>query len=75
MIQSSALPPEVKTVTIGADGDSAGEKAAEEAASRLYREGREVKIARPPDGFDFNNLLMLPENVVPFPGRREAANG
>ena len=74
-LKTVLLPPEVKTVTIGADGDSAGEKAAEEAASRLYREGREVKIARPPDGFDFNNLLMLPENVVPFPGRREAANG
>ncbi len=69
------MPPEVRAVTIAADGDSAGEKAAEEAASRLYREGREVKIARPPDGFDFNDLLRLPENVVPFPGRREAAHG
>ena len=74
-LKAVLLPPEVKTVTIGADGDSAGEKAAEEAAGRLYREGREVKIARPPNGYDFNELLMLPENVVPFPGRREAANG
>ncbi len=74
-LKTVLLPPEVKTVTIGADGDSAGLKAAEETANRLYREGREVKIARPPNGYDFNELLMLPENVVPFPGRREAANG
>ena len=74
-LKAVLLPPEVKTVTIAADGDDAGKKAAEEAASRLYRDGREVRIARPPDGYDFNDLLMLPENVVPFPGHREAANG
>ena len=55
------------------DGDEPGEKAAQEAARRLYLEGREVKIARPPDGMDFNDLLMKPENVIPFP--REAAHG
>ncbi len=62
-------------MTIAADGDDAGKKAAEEAASRLYRDGREVRIARPPDGYDFNDLLMLPENVIPFPGHQKAANG
>ncbi len=70
--------PEVKNVIIAADGDEPGSpaaKAAERAASRLCREGREVKIARPPDGYDFNDLLMLPENVVSFPGSREAAHG
>ena len=74
-LKTVLLPPEVKTVTIAADGDSAGEKAAEEAASRLYREGRKVKIARPPDGFDFNDILRLPKNVVVFPGYREGAHG
>ncbi len=74
-LKTVLLPPEVRAVTIAADGDSAGKKAAEEAAGRLYREGREVKIARPPDGYDFNDLLMKPENVIPVPGRREAANG
>jgi phage/plasmid primase-like uncharacterized protein len=74
-LKAVILPPEVKTVTIAADGDKPGDKAAEEAASRLYREGREVRIARPPHGYDFNDLLRLPENVVPFPGHREAAHG
>ena len=74
-LKSVLLPPEVKTIIIAADGDEPGEKAAEEAAGRLYREGREVKIAKPPLGMDFNDLLMLPENVIPFPGHREAAHG
>ena len=46
-----------------------------EAARRLYLEGRTVKIATPPAGYDFNDLLMLPENVVPFPAHREVVNG
>ena len=68
-------PPEVKTVIIAADGDEPGLKAAEEAAGRFCREGRKVKIARPPAGYDFNDLLMLPENVVPLRRRREVAHG
>ena len=36
-------------------------------------EGRTVKIARPPQGMDFNDLLLKPENVVPFTARMEAA--
>ena len=72
-LKAVILPPEVKTVTIAADGDAAGEEAAQAAARRFYLEGREVKIARPPDGMDFNDLLMKPGNVIPFP--REAANG
>ena len=74
-LKAVLLPPDIKTVTIAADGDDAGRTAAEEAARRLYLEGRTVKIATPPTGYDFNDLLMLPENVVPFPGRREAAHG
>jgi hypothetical protein len=74
-LKSVRLPSEVTTVIIAADGDDPGLKAAEEAASRFHNEGREVRIAKPPPGMDFNDLLMLPANVVPFPGRREAANG
>ena len=74
-LKSVILPPEVKTVIIAADGDKPGEKAAQEAARRFYTEGRTVKIARPPAGMDFNDLLQLPENVVLFPRGQEVANG
>ena len=66
-LKAVAMPPEVRTVIIAADGDEPGEKAAQEAASRFYREGRTAKIARPPRGQDFNDLVMTP--------RRDAANG
>ncbi len=69
-LKSVLLPPEVATVTIAADGDEPGITAAEEAASRFYREGRDVKIAKPPPGMDFNDLLLLPENVVPLRRRQ-----
>jgi hypothetical protein len=69
------LPPEVTTITIAADGDAAGEKAALEAARRFYLEGREVKIARPPARMDWNDVLQLPENVTPLWRRQEVANG
>ena len=72
-LKAVILPPEVTIVTIAADGDEAGEKAALEAARRFYVGGRKVKIARAPDGMDFNDLLMKPGNVIPFP--REAAHG
>ncbi len=68
----------MRTVIIAADGDEPGSPAAEsveKAASRFYHEGRKVKIARPPAGYDFNDLLMLPENVVPLRRRREVAHG
>ena len=57
-LKAVILPPEVKTVIIAADGDEPGLKAAEEAASRFYREGRKVRIARPPRGWDFNDVLQ-----------------
>jgi len=40
-----------------ADGDEAGERAANTAALRWTREGRLVRIARPPAGADFNDVL------------------
>jgi hypothetical protein len=54
------LPPTVTDITVLADGDDPGEVAAKAAASRWVREGRRVRIARPPRGFDFNDLLMKP---------------
>jgi DNA primase len=74
-LKAVILPLEVKTVIIAADADEAGEKAAQDAARRFYLEGREVKIARPPAGMDWNDVLQLPENVTPLWRRQEVANG
>ena len=41
-----------------ADGDDPGEAAAQVCAWRWKREGRRVRIARPPQGMDFNDLLL-----------------
>jgi hypothetical protein len=52
------LPREVQTVVIAADNDEAGRRAANEAACSFLREGRDGRIAYPPDGFkDFNEIL------------------
>lgn len=55
--QSVELPTEIKRVVVLADGDEPGEKAAKRAAHRWCREGRQVSIARPPRGSDFNDVL------------------
>ena len=52
------LPNDVRDVIVLADGDDAGEAAARDCAWRWKREGRRVRIARPPQGMDFNDLLM-----------------
>ena len=52
------LPGTVREVIVLADGDDPGEAAACEAARRWKREGRSVRIARPPRGTDFNDLLL-----------------
>ena len=52
------LPDIVRDVIVLADGDDAGEAAAQDAALRWKREGRRVRIARAPHGFDFNDLLL-----------------
>jgi DNA primase len=48
----------VRDVIVLADGDNAGEAAAHDCAWRWKREGRRVRIARPPQGMDFNDLLV-----------------
>ena len=52
------LPPTIKELIIAADGDQAGEAAAQIAASRLRGCGRRVRIVRPPTGKDFNDVAM-----------------
>ena len=58
-LRAVVLPPlpSASMVTIFADGDEAGEKAARELAERLAGEGRRVSIARPSMGKDFNDTL------------------
>jgi putative DNA primase/helicase len=52
------LPDRVRDVIVLADGDDAGEAAARDCALRWKREGRRVRIAHPPQGTDFNDVLM-----------------
>jgi putative DNA primase/helicase len=54
------LPCSVRDVIVLADGDEPGEAAAQDCARRWKREGRRVRIARPPQGIDFNDLLARP---------------
>ncbi|WMS41838.1 toprim domain-containing protein [Acuticoccus sp. MNP-M23] len=52
------LPRTICDVIVLADGDPPGESAATAAARRWRAEGRSVRIARPPAGVDFNDLLI-----------------
>jgi hypothetical protein len=52
------LPDTARDVIVLADGDDPGEGAARDCAWRWKRQGRRVRIARPPQGMDFNDLLM-----------------
>jgi putative DNA primase/helicase len=57
-LRSLSLPKDVRDVIVLADGDEAGETAARNCALRWKREGRRVRIARPPKGLDFNDMLL-----------------
>ena len=57
-LRSLDLPHDVRDVIVLADGDEPGEAAARDCAWRWKREGRRVRIARPPQGMDFNDVLM-----------------
>ena len=52
------LPEGVRDVVVLADSDNAGEAAARNCTQRWKREGRRVRIARPPRGMDFNDVLI-----------------
>ena len=56
-LRSLDLPRDIRGVIVLADGDEPGEAAAQHCARRLTHEGRRVRIARPPNGMDFNDLL------------------
>jgi hypothetical protein len=56
-LRSLDLPDEVRDVIVLADGDDPGEAAAQDCARRWKRQGLKVRIARPPRGLDFNDLL------------------
>ena len=60
------LPRDARDVIVLADGDDPGEAAAQDCAWRWKQEGRRVRIARAPQGLDFNDLLMRP--VPPIQG-------
>ena len=51
------LPPEIRDVILGPDGDDAGAMGARQAAKRFVDEGRAVRIAPAPEGQDFNDML------------------
>jgi putative DNA primase/helicase len=57
-LRALELPTDVREVVVLADGDDPGEAAARDAALRWSCEGRRVRIARPPRGFDFNDVLV-----------------
>lgn len=57
-MRSLDLPKDVRDVIVLSDGDDAGEAAARDCAWRWKREGRRVRIAHPPRGMDFNDLLL-----------------
>ncbi len=57
-LRSLDLPNEVRDVIVLADGDDPGEAAAQDCGRRWKREGRRVRIARPPRGLDFNDMLL-----------------
>ena len=63
-VRSLELPKEISAVVLGPDGDDPGDRAAVEADKRFVREGRKVRIARPPRGVDWNDVLREPEKEM-----------
>jgi hypothetical protein len=57
-LRALELPDDVRDVIVLADGDDPGEMAARNCAWRWKRGGRRVRIARPPKGMDFNDMLV-----------------
>jgi len=57
-LRSLELPDDINDVIVLADGDEPGEAAARSCALRWCHKDRRVRIARPPRGLDFNDLLL-----------------
>jgi hypothetical protein len=71
------LPEDERDIVILADADAAGEAASMVAARRWVREGRRVRVARPPAGMDFNDMLVAcrPTSALAGSGAgRDSAN-
>jgi len=56
-LRALQLPAAIEEVIVLADGDAPGKAAALEAARRWKHEGRTARIAHPPTGMDFNDVL------------------
>lgn len=57
-MRSLQLPEQLTELIVLADGDIPGETAARACATRWKMEGRRVRIAHPPKGMDFNDILL-----------------
>lgn len=57
-IEAAALRASTCSQTGGCGGDAAGDAAARDCALRWKQQGRHVRIARPPSGKDFADLLV-----------------
>jgi putative DNA primase/helicase len=62
-LRALELPEYVHDVIVLADGEAAGEAAARDCARRWKQQGRRVRIARPPQGMDFNDMLLRREGA------------
>ena len=74
-VKALILPSCVKEVILLPDGDEPGEKAAKAAAQRFISEGRTVRIARPPEGMDYNDVLVNSRRVAFVENYRKPSNG
>jgi hypothetical protein len=62
-LRTIVAPRTVTNIVVLADGDAVGEAAAVAAALRLRLGGRRIRVARPPSGTDFNDLLINGDNT------------
>ena len=64
-VRALDLPPDAQDIVLIPDRDDAGAglEAARHAAHRWVRQGRQVRIAEPPPGLDFNDLLVGKRSV------------
>jgi putative DNA primase/helicase len=64
-VRTLDLAADVREIIALLDGDDASEAAFRDAAVHWQHEGRRVRFARPPRGFDFNDVLL--GRTVPRP--------